>query len=131
MARADAELIEALLDDVLDRSMLRDAVDAAIELLAGHQPQAQLQAIDAELATVLQERDRYVAAIATGGSLDSLVAALHVREQRRQALEARRTALTSQRRLNGSEANHVRAELLALADEWCRVLADVQRAGRM
>jgi hypothetical protein len=131
MARADAELIEALLDDVLDRSMLRDAVDAAIELLAGHQPQAQLQAIDAELATVLQERDRYVAAIATGGSLDSLVAALHVREQRRQALEARRTALTSQRRLKVSEANHVRAELLALADEWCRVLADVQRAGRM
>jgi len=38
MVRADAELIEALVEDVLDPSMLRDAVDATIELLAGHHP---------------------------------------------------------------------------------------------
>src|SRR5262249_11920126 len=51
-------------------------------------------------------------------------------EQRRQALEAQCAALASQRRLKASEANRVRTELLALANDWCHVLADdPQHAG--
>ncbi len=85
MACADREVIAAVLEDVLDVGLLRDAIDAALQLLMGAGPEAQMQVLEAELAAVLQQRDRLVTAIAAGGPLDSLLVALQAKEDRGRA----------------------------------------------
>jgi hypothetical protein len=72
MTTADHELIETLLEDVLEPSMIGDAVDEALRLLRGEDGLAHAEQIDRELATVRQERDRLVTAIAAGGQLEGL-----------------------------------------------------------
>ena len=123
MTDADAIVIEALLDDVLDESIVSDAVDEAVSLLKGEQDADRTSTIEAQLTTLTHERDRLVAAIASGGMLDGLLSALQAREQRRRELEASLQTLRSQRILGATEAMGVRDELLALADDWRRVLA--------
>ena len=88
MADADEIVIEALLDDVLDQSMLDDAVDEAMRLQQCDDSAKRLAALDAQIATVEQERDRLVAAITAGGQLDGLLMALQARERTRATLEA-------------------------------------------
>jgi hypothetical protein len=124
MVDADDIVIEALLDDVLDASMLEDAVSEALRLLQGEASEDRTQAIERELKTVEQERSRLVAAIAAGGQLDGLVQALQARETRRRELEGRREQMRSERRLRASDAARVQDELMALASSWRRVLVD-------
>jgi site-specific DNA recombinase len=72
---ADEILIEALLDDVLDDGLLGDSVDEALRLLQGNNPADRIAAVEREIGTVEQERNRLVTAIATGGQLDGLLLA--------------------------------------------------------
>ena len=124
MVDANDIVIEALLDDVLDASMLKDSVREALRLLQGEAPEDRSKAIEREMATVEQERSRLVAAIAAGGNLDALVQALQVREARRRELEAQREQMRCQRRLRASDTARVHQELMALANAWRRVLVD-------
>ena len=69
MSDADDIVIEALLDDVLDPSMVRDAVDVALEICCRR---GRLTAIGSSgsmrtSTTLNQERARLAAAIAAGG----------------------------------------------------------------
>jgi hypothetical protein len=80
MSDADDIVIEALLDDILDPSMVRDAVDVALELLQRDDSQDRLARLDADLEVLNQERARLAAAIATGGELSALLDALKVRD---------------------------------------------------
>jgi site-specific DNA recombinase len=82
MTDADEIVIEALLDDVMDDTIVADAVTEAIAIIHAD-PVNRIPAIEAELAAVDQERSRLVAAIASGGALDGLVQALRARELRR------------------------------------------------
>ncbi len=50
MSDADDIVIEALLDDVLDPSMMRDAVDEALEILQRDDSPDRLARLDADLA---------------------------------------------------------------------------------
>lgn len=122
MDDANGVVIEALLDDVLDESMLRDAVDEAVQLITVDGVSARADLITAELAKNERERTRLVSAIVAGGDLPGLVAALREREERRVSLEAERRAIASQRPRHGVQ--RVRAEVLELAYSWRRVLAD-------
>ena len=88
-------LIEALLDDVLDDSLVTDSVDEALRLLQGDDDSDRLSAIEAQIAKVDRERTRLVTAIATGGPLDGLLEALRAREYQRTALEADRSSMCS------------------------------------
>ena len=130
MVDADDIVIEALLDDVLDATVLEDSVSEALRLLQGEAPEDRTRTIEGELATVEQERSRLVAAIAAGGQLDALVQALQAREARRRELETRREHMHSERRLRASDAARVRDELMALATAWRRVLVDDPRNAR-
>jgi hypothetical protein len=124
----------ALLDEVLDQTIIDEAVGEAVRLLQGDDGGRanRLAAIERELATAEQERARLVQAIASGvgGTLDELVQALGVREERRATLEAERTALRTVRRVQPSDVTKVRRELLALAAAWRRVLAKDPGNGR-
>ena len=63
MTDADDIVIEALLDDVLDETMILEAVEVALEILKGADHGDRLEATAAELVQVEQERDRLVAAM--------------------------------------------------------------------
>ena len=120
---ADGIVIEALLDDVLDPSMLTDAVDAACRLLQGDDGLAErLATIEAQIATIDRERARLATAIAAGGDLDGLLEALQTRERAKAALEADRQAMRAERRLEASDAMRVRDELHGLVASWRSVL---------
>ncbi len=122
MIDADNIVVEALLDDVLDPSMIQDAVEEGLRLLCGDDHGDQLDRLEAEIATIEQERARLVTAIATGGELGGLLEALRTRDRRRADLEATRAAVRSQRRLQASDAHRVRDDLMTLAGTWRKVL---------
>src|SRR5262249_37707020 len=124
MRDADEITIEALLDDVIDETIVADAVGEATRLLTVDDSGAAAEAIDTKIAGVEAERDRSVAAIATGGQLPALISALRERETRLTRLTLDRAAATSQRRLRASEAARIGDELLELAAGWRHVLAD-------
>jgi site-specific DNA recombinase len=124
MTDANDLVIEALLDDVLDQTLIADAVDEALRLLQRDDTPDRLARVEAQLATVHQERDRLVAAIAAGGPLDGLLLALQAREATRATLDAERQAMRAERRLEATDATRVHAELMTLAGSWRRVLAD-------
>jgi site-specific DNA recombinase len=124
MEDANDIVIEALLDDVLDQSMLDEAVDEAVRLRQYDDSAERLVALDAQIAKVDQERDRLVAAIASGGQLGGLLTALQARETTRAEMEAARLRMRAERRLEASDAARVRLELQALADSWRGVLAN-------
>jgi site-specific DNA recombinase len=124
MTDADDIVIEALLDDVLDESIVTDAVDEALSLLQRPDNRVdRLSAIDARIAAIDQERDRLVAAIASGGTLEALLSALQARERERAMLDSERDRLRSERRVGAFDVARVRDELLDLAGSWRTVLA--------
>jgi site-specific DNA recombinase len=124
MADADDIVLEALLDDVIDRSIVSDSIDVAVALLREAEDAGRTAALDAEVGKLEDECRRLATAIATGGPLDGLLLALQAREQRRSGLRAERERLRTQKRLQASEIATVRNDLVTLSNEWRRVLAD-------
>ena len=82
MAEADDIVIEALLDEVLDARLLEDAVDEAFASWPTTGHRIVLPRLEAEIGRVEGERARLVAAVASGGNLEALVAGLKAREDR-------------------------------------------------
>jgi site-specific DNA recombinase len=125
MSEGDAIVLEALLDDVLDPSIVDDAIEVAVSTVEGVDVGVgeRLARLDRDLRQVDDERDRLVAAIAAGGTLSGLVGALREREERRAALASQRAALVSQRRGQAADGARLRAGLRGLAEEWRQVLA--------
>jgi hypothetical protein len=124
MTDANDILIEALLDDVLDETMLLEAVDEALQIIDSNVAIDRLPTLEAQLATVDQERERLVSAIAAGGPLDGLVHALQAREGQRIDLEAERVAIRAHQRVQAVDLARVRTELLDLAASWRQVLVN-------
>jgi hypothetical protein len=108
----------ALLDDVLDATMVTDAVEEAIQLLMGQDDEERAARLDAERVHVERERVHLVAAIASGGLLRGLLEALRAREARRASLEAERDA-RAQRTQAADERNRARERgAFDLAGAW-------------
>ena len=124
MVDTDEILIEALLDDVLDPTLLHDAVEEALSIMQGDTPADRGTEIEADLQRVEHERQRLMKAIAAGRTVTGLLEALQALDTRKATLETERVAVGSQRRLRPSDAARVRHELLVLAGSWRRVLAD-------
>jgi site-specific DNA recombinase len=124
MEDANGVALEALLDDVLDEALLRDTVDATMNLLQGDGVESRAQAVELEIARIDRERARIVSAIATGGEMAGLVEALQERERRLLALQADRAAVAANRRLDTREIAQLRVQLVELAGTWRHVLAD-------
>ena len=130
MLQTDEGLIGALLQDVLDPSIVCDAVDEAVRLIVGASDADLPKDLERTIARLEQERARLVSAIAAGGKLDSLLTALHERETKLEGLRADLAALRSQRRPWRSEVASIRADVLTLAGSWRRVLAEDPRNAR-
>lgn len=117
MLETDETLIGALLEDVLEPSIVRDAVEEAVSLIVGKNGSEQnlFSELEHRIAKVEQERARLVSAIAVGGMLDSLLLALREREVKLDGLKTELAALRAQRRPSRSEVNSIRADVLTLA----------------
>ncbi len=110
MLDANLVTVETLLDDVLDDSMVSDAVDAAITVLRGDIADDRGDQLDRELAAVSREHTTLMKAVQDGDWLSGLLEALRALDRRRQTLEADRAAIVQHRGINASEANRVRDE---------------------
>jgi site-specific DNA recombinase len=117
-------VVDALLDDVLDASMLIEAADEALGLLTTDTSVDQIQVLERELADVNRQRTNLAAAIAAGGELPSLLDGLRAHERRRMELDAEREAIAARRPVAAAERGTVRDELLELSQSWRTVLAD-------
>ena len=87
MEEADLIVLEALLDDVLDKDLIAAATDEAVRLLRDDEAIDRVARLELELEQLRRERATLAAAIASGGQLDGLLEALRTREARRQALD--------------------------------------------
>jgi site-specific DNA recombinase len=125
MDDADAIVIEALLDDVLDESIVADAIDEALALLRGDvDEQATAGRFDRQLAHVEREHVQLMTAIHAGEQVVGLVEALRALDRRQRDLQASRDAIAAPQRLSARDSRHVRNELIDLAADWRHVLAD-------
>jgi site-specific DNA recombinase len=132
MAEADGIVLEALLDEVLDSSIIDDAIGEALQFLqADEPPPARLLAMRSELARLADERARLVRAIAAGGELDDLVAALQERDARRGALERDLASCAPPATaVPPADVRRVQRELVSLASSWRKVLVERPQEAR-
>ena len=80
--------------------------------------------LERQIAKVEQERERLVSAIAEGGMLDSLLAALREREVKLEGLKAELGVTRAQRRPQAADVATIRADVLKLAGSWRHVLLE-------
>ena len=125
-AQIPLEAVDRVVLDELGALMtpdvLSDAVEAALAMTAGAPgPEATVARASEELSVVEAEIERLTSAIAAGGALGALVAALKARTARAEALRAEIRGAEGQQPLPPVGA--LRAELAARAAQWREVLA--------
>jgi recombinase-like zinc beta ribbon protein len=119
MADLHGDLIAKLRGDVLQPDVLEAVLERALELERAPEAPDRRAALGDELSRLDREIARYTDAIAHGGSLPSILAALHERERRRQELQAQlehQDGLGLPVRAFDSKA--VRRELRDLLTDW-------------
>jgi hypothetical protein len=120
MEDLDAAVLELVADEVLDPSVIEDAMAQALAILAPERTNDDLGRLRRELSRVEAELLRLSEAIARGGDLTSLVEAVQSRQGRREALQGDIQALEA--RSTGVNPDVVAARLRGLAREWRSVL---------
>ena len=83
---ADAVVLEALKEDLLDPDVVEIAVEEALKILQ-EAPASAPDTLQTALATVESELKRYAEAVATAGPLPSLLTEIKTREDRRATLQ--------------------------------------------
>jgi hypothetical protein len=124
MRDADDIVIEAVLDDILDASMVSAAINEAMRVLQPEAAPSREESIRRELAQLKSERARLVNAIAIGGELDDLIEALRERDHRRQDLEEELHTCQSRPAMSAAQLRHMRMAMEGLANGWRQVLRE-------
>ena len=126
MPLIDGEVLTAFRDDLLDPAVVTRAFQKLRDRLAGHRTTTpdRPRAIQQELAKVEAELSRLVTAVADGGNLSSLVAALRARETHREELRAQLAASRSAPTLAALDLDAILPELRRRMNDWRRVLAE-------
>jgi len=133
MHLADDTVLQAITRDVLDPEVVGEALDLALREL--EQPAAagaaRTDALKTELARLEGELIRYADAIADAGPLATILQAVKVREQRRDALRAELKTLATPGRTTARDASKIRAELTEYLQNWrdmaCQGVAEARR----
>ena len=116
---ADETVLRAITRDVLDPEVVGEALELALHELA--QPVAAAARVDtlkAELARLEGELSRYAEAIADAGPLATILQAVKVREQRRDAIRTELKTLGGPGRIKIRDTSEVRAELMEYLQNW-------------
>ncbi len=124
MADTDLVLLEALLDDVLDPTIVTDSIEFAIGVLRGDDAGDRRDDVEQALGEIERERRQLLAAISSGRAVTGLLDVLQALDDRQAGLDSQRAAIASRQRLRASDAATLRRELTTLAGSWRKVLAD-------
>src|SRR5262245_54472357 len=108
MEDGDAIVVEALLDDVIEESIVKDAVGEAIALLRSEDEGAAAYGRhEAQLAAVTSEHRQLMDAVKAGEQVVGLLEALRALDGRRRDLETRRAMIASQRPVSARDSRRL------------------------
>jgi hypothetical protein len=120
MHLADDVVLQAVTRDVLDPEVVDEALDLALRDL--EQPvtagAARTDTLKHELARLEAELSRYAEAIADAGPLATILQAVKVREQRRDAIRSELKTLATPRRAATRDTCEIRADLVEYLENW-------------
>jgi hypothetical protein len=132
MHLADETVLRAITRDVLDPEVVGEALELALREL--EQPAADAargDTLKAELTRLESELSRYAEAIADAGPLATILQAVKVREQRRDAIRTELKTLGTPGRVKVRDTSEIRAELVEYLQTWrdiaCQGVAEARR----
>jgi Recombinase zinc beta ribbon domain len=120
MHLADAAVLQAITRDVLDPEVVGEALDIALRNLE-HPATASAERTDTlknEIARLEAELSRYAEAIADAGPLTTILQAVKVREQRREAIRRELKTIATPRAVRTRDASEIRVELVQYLENW-------------
>jgi DNA invertase Pin-like site-specific DNA recombinase len=120
LKEAEAAVLSTIEHHLLRPEVIAEAIEGSLSDL---RPSAAVHAaervdLERQLALAESELARLAAAIAEGGELEALLAALRDRERRREQLRAQLAALDAARYVANLDVGHMRKNLTALLDDW-------------
>lgn len=118
MEDTNSAVLTAVGEQVLTPDILQEAIDRAAERLSTWQQDDEAERLRAEREHVEEELSRLVSALATGGSLPTIMAAIREREARRETINARLDGLTHVAAIPKVDRATLRANLQRRCDEW-------------
>ena len=125
MEATDKAVLAAVTRDLLQPDVLHDVITRTVAALRPDDADlaAQRRDVDAKLTAVTNELERLSAAIAIGGDLEALVAAVKDRETLKASLTRDRAALERTARLGPAELGRLEAEARARLEDWQGLLS--------
>ncbi len=118
MEQTNAAVLAAVGEQVLSTDILEAAIDRAVERLTTWQHDDEAERLRAERETVEGELSRLTGALAAGGNLPSVLAAIREREARRETIVARISALEHVSKLPRLDRRTLRADLQRRIEDW-------------
>ena len=122
MADADEAMLGAIREDVLDSEVIDLAVKEAVQLLTSVDRGDAFEVLKADLDGVTGELQRLTSAIAAGGDVPTLVAAIREREARRTRVMAQLAAMTQARAHAVKAPAEVEGQLRKRLKDWRQLL---------
>lgn len=120
MHLADDTVLQAITRDVLDPEVVGEALDLALRDV--EQPAtagvARTDTLKNELARLEAELSRHAEAIADAGPLATILQAVKVREERRDAIRVHLKTLATPRQAGTRDTSEIRAELVEYLENW-------------
>lgn len=115
----DAAVLQSIEQDVLNASVVTRALEIAVRQIQDLQedPEQRRESLTKELRGLETELARFTQAIASGGSLPTIVSAIQEREARRQKVQTE-LALLDGTPINRFDAKQVEAELRRYLDDF-------------
>jgi hypothetical protein len=120
MQAADTAILEAIERDLMRPEVIQEAVRQALELLEPTSSGADERrtSLGAELSAVEEELSRYAEAIAKAGPLDSLLAELKRRENRRENLKSELKLIAGETKVASLDTARIIHDLQERLTDW-------------
>jgi hypothetical protein len=125
MAFINGEVLTAFRDDLLDPAVVTRAFEKLRDRLTDQTPARDLVAeLEHQMGKIDAELSRLTTALADGGNLSSLLAAIRSREGRRDMLRAEVATRRSASDIAAQDLDEILPELRRRMNDWRRVLVD-------
>jgi site-specific DNA recombinase len=130
METADRGILDVIGQDLLTPEIVRAALAQALETMRATGTDDRRAALEAERAKLDQEITRLTEAIAEGGDLNPLLAAMKVRDQRRTAVLSELATLDRVAAMGTAELGQLQDILMAQLADWQGLLRATPIQGR-
>ncbi len=118
LGATDQAVLSAIEEQALQPEVVEKAIDRALEMLRPAEDHAKLDGLNADLVIVQSEIDHLTKAVATGGDLPSLVAAIKEREQRKTHIESELRLLDELEKMSQVDMKEIEEDLWKKLSDW-------------